>query len=123
MIKARVNIETAKGTYKPGEVIREHLSDADVEFLKKHDFISVEDMLPADNDEDAPDDTDFKGFGIDSETDDEGIEYKDEAALRKLKKDELIDYAQRLDLELDESMLKSDIIDAILNHVEEQAAG
>lgn len=116
MIKAKVNIQTAKASYKPGEIISERLSDADIEYLRKHDFISVEDV-PA-MDEAVSDDTDFDGFGYA----DEGIEYKDEAALQKLKKDELIEYAHELGLELDESMVKSDMVNAILNYVEEQAA-
>lgn len=116
MIKAKVNIQTAKATYKPGEIISERLSDADTAYLKKHDFISIEDVFVIN--ESVSDDTDFDGFGYV----DEGIEYKDEAALQKLKKDELIEYAQKLGLELDESMIKSDMVNAILNYVEEQAA-
>mgnify|MGYP006922419742 CR=1 FL=1 len=37
---AKVNIETAARRYKPGEKITGHLSDADVAFLKKHNFIA-----------------------------------------------------------------------------------
>ena len=40
---AKVNIETAARHYKPGEKITGHLSDADVAFLKKHNFIASED--------------------------------------------------------------------------------
>ena len=116
MIKAKVNIQTAKADYKPGEIIRERLSDADIAYLRKHDFISIED-IPVMN-ETVTDNTDFDGFGYP----DEGIEYKDEAALQKLQKNELIEYAQELGLELDESMVKADMINAILNYVEEQAA-
>ena len=36
---ARVNIQTAKRNYAPGEVIEEMLSVADMAFLEKHNFI------------------------------------------------------------------------------------
>ena len=119
MIKAKVNVITSKAEYKPGDIIGEKLSPADMAYLKKRKFITVEGekVINADS-EDV-----FAGFGYDEDVQPEnGIEYMDEAALQKLKKDELVEYAVKLGLELDESMLKGELINAILNHVEEHAA-
>lgn len=131
MVKARVHIETAKNKYKPGEIIKEKLSDADMAFLKKHNFITTEDEsgFP---DEAAPDDEedetglipgDGTRLNLDDDFEDEsGAEYKDEAALQKLKKEEIVEYAASLGLELDEVALKNDLIDAVLNFIEEKMA-
>lgn len=123
MIKAKVNVITSKAEYKPGDIIGEKLSPADMAYLKKRKFITVEGEKVINADE-TPDSEDvFAGFGYDEDVQPEnGIEYMDEAALQKLKKDELVEYAVKLGLELDESMLKGELINAILNHVEEHAA-
>ena len=127
MMKARVNIETAKKKYKPGEIIREKLSPADIAFLKKHNFIiSDEDAdfsgkeIIDDSEENS--DMDMEGFGFhpEDENDDSGMVYKDESELQKMKKDEIVAYAASLGLELDETALKNDLIDAVLNFMEEQ---
>lgn len=129
MIKARVNIETAKKKYKPGEVIKEKLSDADMAFLKKHNFITTEeesgfsDEVIEDDTEDETEPGDGTGLNPDDDFEDEsGAEYKDEAALQKLKKEEIVEYAASLGLELDGAALKNDLIDAVLNFIEEKMA-
>ena len=123
MIRANVNINTYKAEYKPGDIIKEKLSPADMAYLRKHKFITVEDeLLNTEEPSDSEDGFDGFGYGEDGQQD-AGLEYMDETALQKLKKDELVEYAAKLGLELDESMLKGELIEAILNHVEEQAAG
>jgi len=131
MVKARVNIETAKKKYKPGEVIKEKLSDADMAFLKKHNFITTEDESGFSDEvveDDAEEETglipgDGMGLNPDDDFEDEsGAEYKDEAALQKLKKEEIVEYAASLGLELDEAALKNDLIDSVLNFIEEKMA-
>lgn len=135
MIKARVNIETAKKKYKPGEVIKEKLSDADMAFLKKHSFITTEEesgfpdeVIEDDTEDDTEDETGLipgGGMGLnpdDDFEDESGAEYKDEAALQKLKKEEIVEYAASLGLELDGAALKNDLIDAVLNFIEEKMA-
>ncbi len=141
MYIAKVNIETATKRYKPGEKIMGRLSDADIAFLKKHNFIVSEDDF-----EDAADGSE-DGNGKDSagitpsmtglQTGNEipgitppgtdgdsagGIEYKDETALKKLNKDEIVEYAGSIGLSLDAERLKTDLIDAVLNYVEERKA-
>ena len=37
MIKAKVNVITSKAEYKPGDIIGEKLSPADMAYLKKSD--------------------------------------------------------------------------------------
>ncbi len=125
MIKARVNIETANHKYKPGDVIKEKLSDADMAFLKKHNFIiSDESDFP---DENVEVDTEYE-IGLntddaeDTGDDDPGMEYKDGTVLQKMKKEEIVEYAASIGLELDETALKNDLIDAVLNYIEEKAA-
>lgn len=137
---AKVNIETAARRYKPGEKITGHLSDADVAFLKKHNFIASEDDF-SDAAEEAEDGGgDFAGItppmealqapegipgitppGADGDSTG-GISYKDESALKKLNKDEIVEYAGSIGLSLDAEKLKADLIDAVLNYTEEKKA-
>lgn len=141
MYIAKVNIETATRNYKPGERITGQLSDADIAFLKKHNFIASEGDFS-----DGPEDSDGFGDGDSGETitptgglqpgseipgitppgtDGDsagGIEYKDEAALKKLNKDEIVEYAGSIGLSLEAEKLKADLIDAVLNYVEEKKA-
>lgn len=141
MYIAKVNIETATRKYKPGERIKGQLSDADVAFLKKHNFIVSEGDF-SDVPDDSEDFTDGDSNGITPPT--EGlqpgneipgitppvsdgdsignIEYKDEDALKKLNKDEIVEYAKSIGLSLDVGKLKADLIDAVLNFVEEKKA-
>ena len=49
-----------------------------------------------------------------------GIVYKDENALKKLNKDEIVEYAGSIGLSLDAEKLKADLIDAVLNYMEEK---
>lgn len=132
MVKARVNIETSKKKYKPGEIIREKLSSADIAFLKKHNFISSEDeeiFAEKESVEDiealehSGDSTgmDMEGFGF-SPDDESDMVYKDEAELQKMKKEELVAYAAGFGLELDEEALKHDLVADILNFLEEKMA-
>lgn len=141
MYIAKVNIETATKKYKPGEKITGQLSNADIAFLKKHNFIVSEDDFS-----DAPDDyedskdgnsngitppvtglqagNEIPGItppGTDGDSGD-GIVYKDEAALKKLNKTEIVEYAKSIGLSLTEEKLKPDLIDAVLNYVEEKKA-
>ena len=127
MVKARVNIETAKKKYKPGEIIREKLSSADIAFLKKHNFIILDEDVEFSgkniaNDAEETFDMDMEGFGFHPEDEnyDSDMVYKDESELQKMKKDEIVAYASGLGLELDEAALKNDLIDAVLNFMEEQ---
>lgn len=124
MYIAKVNVETATKKYKPGEKITGHLSDADIAFLKKHNFIVSEDDF-ADAADDAGDAVDRDSAGITPPTDGDfgdGIEYKDEAALKKLNKAEIVEYAKSIGLSLSEESLKPDLIEAVLNYAEEKKA-
>ena len=137
---AKVNIETAARRYKLGEKIMGHLSDADVAFLKKHNFIASEDEFSDAAEESEDGGGDFAGIappmvalqtpenipgitppGADGDSAG-GITYKDEAALKKLNKDEIIEYARSIGLSLDTERLKADLIDAVLNYTEEKKA-
>ncbi len=137
---AKVNVETAARQYKPGDKITEHLSDADAAFLKKHNFIVSEDDFPDAAGESEDSGGDFAGIappmaalqapeGIPGITPPEaggdsngGIVYKDESALKKLNKDEIVEYAGSIGLSLDAEKLKADLIDAVLNYTEEKKA-
>lgn len=137
---AKVNIETAARHYKPGEKITGHLSDADVAFLKKHNFIASEDDFSDSAEESEDGGGDFAGItppmealqapegipgitppGADGDSAG-GIAYKDESALKKLNKDEIVEYAGSIGLSLDAEKLKADLIDAVLNYTEEKKA-
>ena len=137
---AKVNIETAARHYKPGEKITGHLSDADVAFLKKHNFIASEDDFSDAAEESEDGGGDFAGItppmealqapegipgitppGADGDSAG-GIAYKDESALEKLNKDEIVEYAGSIGLSLDAEKLKADLIDAVLNYTEEKKA-
>mgnify|MGYP001024781140 CR=1 FL=1 len=109
MIRARVNIQTKNKSYKPGEIIKEFLSEMDREFLKKHHFITIE------TEEDS---LDIQESEIEEDFSD--ITYKDESELKKLNKDEIVEYAAGIGLELDIDILKNDMIDAVLNYIEEK---
>lgn len=123
MIKARVNIETAKKTYKPGEAIKEKLSEADMKFLKKHNFITDDSEENfSDSEPDAADCDNSGILGLHLEASEFGDEYKDEAALKKLNKDEIVEYAASIGLELSADALKSDLINSVLNYIEESLA-
>ena len=137
---AKVNIETAARHYKPGEKITGHLSDADVAFLKKHNFIASEDDFSDAAEESEDGGGDFAGItppmealqapegipgitppGADGDSAG-GIAYNDESALKKLNKDEIVEYAGSIGLSLDAEKLKADLIDAVLNYTEEKKA-
>lgn len=140
MYIAKVNVETATRKYKPGEKITGHLSDADIAFLKKHNFIvSEDDFTDAAEDSEYGTEGDSAGItpptdglqagngipGITPPTDGDfagGIEYKDEAALKRLNKAEIVEYAKSIGLSLNEESLKPDLIEAVLNYVEEKKA-
>lgn len=113
MIKAKVNVETAKRSYKPGEAINEQLPAADVAFLKKYGFVTEEpDIMP-----DPP-----NGGSADGDGNRGGMEYMEETALKKLNKDELIEYARSIGLTITADMLKNDMVDTILNYIGESMA-
>lgn len=116
IIRARVNIETASRVYKPGEVIEETLSAQDFEFFNGKGFISVE-KLEAAGEKPAEDSEDAVTF---PEEDEEETGYKDENALKKLNKDEIVAYANGIGLCLDAALLKNDLIAAVLNYTEEK---
>lgn len=123
-VKARVNIETARRNYKPGEVIAERLSDADLEFLRKRGFLTEE----FESGEDGPGD-DYAGSpdgiswaGSQGEDMEDSAEYKDEAALKRMSKEEIVEYAESVGLAIESEMLKNDMIEAVLNHTEQLAA-
>jgi chromatin remodeling complex protein RSC6 len=133
MIKAKVKIETAKRTYKPGEIIGETLSAADLAFFKKHKFIEVIEETAADE-EDQDDDGREKemknsdpggGTNEDGEFQEEqdGIVYKDESSIKKMNKDEIVMYAASIGLQIDPELLKNDMVDKLLNHIDEMMEG
>ena len=137
---AKVNIEMAERRYKPGDKITGHLSGADVAFLKKHNFIVSEDDFSDAAEESEEGGRAFAGIaplmealqasgdipGITPPRADGdsagGIAYKDESALKKLNKDEIVEYAGSIGLSLDAEKLKADLIDAVLNYTEEKKA-
>lgn len=141
MYIAKVNIETATRKYKPGEKITGQLSDADIAFLKKHNFIVSEgDFSEAADESEEYTGGDSAGItppttglqpgsaipgitppGADNNSTG-GIEYKDESALKKMNKDEIVEYAGSIGLSLDVEKLKADLIDAVLNYTEEKKA-
>ncbi len=117
MIRAKVNIETGNRTYKPGEIIHEMLSDADLMFLKKYGFIEEEhdsfDVEEMSKERVGFSEDIFEGF-------EEESRYKDVAALKKLNKEELVEYAKSIGLEIAPDMLKNDMVDSVLNYIEEK---
>ena len=117
MVRAKVNIETRNRTYKPGEIISEMLSDADIMFLKKYGFIEEE----HDSSDIEGASTERIGFSEDIFGDfkAEGG-YKEEAALKKLNKEELVEYAKSIGLTIASDMLKNDMVDSVLNYIEEK---
>ncbi len=136
MYIAKVHIETSTRKYKPGERIADSLSNADIAFLKKNNFIVSEDGFPSAEDDSgdrgedsAPvaalqDPGDIPGITLPATDGDSagGSAYKDESALKKLNKDEIVEYAGSIGLSLDAEKLKADLIDAVLNYVEEKKA-
>lgn len=140
MYIAKVHIETSTRKYKPGERIAGSLSNADIAFLKKNNFIvSEDDFSSAEDDsgdrgEDSAritspvaalqDPGDIPGITLPGADGDSagGSAYKDEAALKKLNKDEIVEYAGSIGLSLDAEKLKADLIDAVLNYTEEKKA-
>jgi len=124
MIRAKVQIVTAKKTYRPGEVISEKLSDADMAFLSKRNFIITdEDIASFVDDKEPENETNIEGINTDFIVDgSDGITYKDKEALVKMQKDEIVTYAKSLGLTLNVSLLKQDLIDEVLNYVEEALA-
>lgn len=122
MIRAKVNIETAKKRYAPGEVIMEWLPDTDMEFLKKHGFIIEESLDPEGGAIGLEECGAIRVSEIqdpEEESSEEPVEYKDENALKKMYKDEIVEYAKRIGLTIDQNMSKNDMIDAVLNHIGE----
>lgn len=122
MLKAKVNIETGKRTYKLGDVIEEQLSDADMAFLRMHDFISTEEETDfAEPDFDDEDTDGIPNIGIDNNSNEDV--YKDEDALKRLNKDEIVEYAASIGLKLDASSLKNDLIASVLDYIGELTEG
>ena len=129
MIRARVNIETAQKAYGPGDVITEKLSDADMNFLKEHHFIIDDEDAEAAAEKAvrikaaATESTDL-GQHVEEDESEEcgGIGYRDESALKKMNKEEIVAYAAEIGLKLDVESLKNDLIDAVLNYQEENMA-
>lgn len=125
MIRARVNIETAKNKYGPGDVIAENLSAADRSFLEKHNFITEEEETAALDMEETGEThggESCDGYAEESGSEEGGIEYRDEAALNRMNKGEIVAYAAEIGLTLDEESLKFDLINAVLNYQEEKMA-
>ena len=129
MIKARVNIETALRRYRPGEAITEQLSEADLAHFKKRNFIIEEDGrggFPVDG---AVGDGNLDGWpdgipgigGAKMGAEADGTAYKDEAELNRMNKDEIVEYAAEIGLELDRTRLKTDLVSAVLNYVGEKS--
>lgn len=130
-IKARVHIETAGRSYKPGEVIREQLAESDMTFFRRHGFIVDDSDLELtnagagafDGGETAGAIPGLANLQEDMEEDMEEEEgFKDESALQKMNKKEIVEYAGKIGLELDPKMLQTDLIAAVLNYTEQLTA-
>ncbi|WP_300773006.1 hypothetical protein [uncultured Acetatifactor sp.] len=129
MTKARVNIETALRRYRPGEAITEQLSEADLAHFRERNFIIEEDGgggFPVDG---AAQDGNLDGWpdgisgigGAEMGLDADGAAYKDEAELNRMNKEEIVEYAAEIGLELDKTRLKTDLVSAVLNYVGEKS--
>ena len=119
MVKAKVNIETARKSYKPGETITEQLSEADLAYFKKRNFITVEDDVDVPTlDDEAEHDAETGEEGEESDVD--GAIFRNEASLSRMNKEDIVKYAAGIGLNLNESMLKTDLINAVLNYTEEK---
>lgn len=117
MMKARVNIQTATRNYAPGEVIEEKLSALDIAFLKKNHFL----LEVPEEKEENPLELDVPLPEMEEEEEEiSSAGYKEEAALKKMNKEELVDYAESIGLSLTADMLKNDMMDALLNYIEER---
>lgn len=121
MTKARVNIETARRRYRPGEIISEQLSEADLAHFRERNFIIEEDDVGDVASEDGwlggiPG-IGRAGDGLDT------VEpgYKDEAALDRMTKAEIVEYAAGIGLELNGSSVKPDLVSAVLDYVGEKS--
>lgn len=126
-IKARVHIETAGRSYKPGEVIREQLAESDMTFFRRHGFIVDDSDLELTNaGAGAFDGGETAGAipGLANLQEDMQEEegFKDESALQKMNKKEIVEYAGKIGLELDPKMLQTDLIAAVLNYTEQLTA-
>ncbi len=122
VVKAKVNIETARRNYRPGELITEQLSGEDMYYLTRYGFVSVEGEEPDPGKPGGDGDTENLDTTDDAGGEQAGDSYMDDAALRKMNKEEIVAYAQELGLSLDVTSLKSDLIDAVLNRTEELLA-
>ncbi len=127
VIKARVNIETAKRRYRPGEAITEQLSEADLAHFRERKFIIEEDDVTEGASRDGSPDGWTDGIpgtgGAEAEADGAWTGFKDEAALNRMTKDEIVEYAAKIGLKLEVSKVKVDLVSAVLNYVEERAEG
>ena len=124
VIKARVNIETARRRYRPGEAITEQLSEADLAHFRERNFIIEEDDVmegaSGDGSPDGwPDGIPGTG-GTETEADEDWTGFKDETALNRMTKDEIVEYAAQIGLKLDISKVKVDLVSAVLNYTEER---
>lgn len=126
-IKARVHIETAGRSYKPGEVIREQLAESDMTFFRRHGFIVDDSDLELTNAGTGAFDGGetagaIPGLANLQEDMEEEEGFKDESALQKMNKKEIVEYAGKIGLELDPKMLQTDLIAAVLNYTEQLTA-
>lgn len=124
MTKARVNIETALRRYRPGEAITEQLSEADLAHFRKRGFIIEEDDGAGIQEEGSLDGwpDGVPGTGVVEMGDEpDGDAYKDEAELNRMNKAEIVEYASKIGLELEESKLKTDLVSAVLDFVGEKS--
>lgn len=126
-IKARVHIETAGRSYKPGEVIREQLAESDMTFFRRHGFIVDDSDLELTNAGAGAFDGGetagaIPGLANLQEDMEEEEGFKDESALQKMNKKEIVEYARKIGLELDPKMLQTDLIAAVLNYTEQLTA-
>ena len=125
MTKARVNIETALRRYRPGEAITEQLSEADLAHFRERNFIIEEDGVGGFPVDGAAQDGNLDGIsgigGAEMGLDADGAAYKDEAELNRMNKEEIVEYAAEIGLELDKTRLKTDLVSAVLNYVGEKS--
>lgn len=126
-IKARVHIETAGRSYKPGEVIREQLAESDMTFFRRHGFIVDDSDLELTNAGTGAFDGGetagaIPGLANLQEDMEEEEGFKDESAFQKMNKKEIVEYAGKIGLELDPKMLQTDLIAAVLNYTEQLTA-
>lgn len=115
--RTKVSVVTGGKEYRPGSVLPEGISAADLDFLKSKGFVTLADISPA-ADDDYEDDVIF-GFQ-------ENMQdlYKDQDQVRRMRaKKEVYSYAESIGLDLGknfEARSLKDLQDEVINFQEEK---